>query len=376
MDEWKIVIIALILMPLVQATADISVETAYTNPYPVEPGDNVVLGIEVSNNGVDDANNVEITIVPRYPFTLLEDSTQQITTLNSGGVRIIEYDLFVDTSAVSTMYQVPVKIKFAGSNEVTRNINIRVQGRPNLGFIEIPSFIITPGDTKSMRVKIKNLGTGTAKRVVATLESSTENIKTILSGGNVYVGDIQPDETKEATFQLYADSDASYGVYNSFLKLTYEDESGNVLNKTFNLGILINGKPDLRIIKVKTDSTKKELSVDIINQGNSEARGIKGELILGGAIIDVDYISKLNPDKSATLKYDIPVTKNNSIVMKLTYKGPDNEEYERIETIKWNQVNRSPSWLTIFIVLVLGYIIIKKEIYKKPLHLFKREIKK
>lgn len=368
MNNWKIIIVALfLLVPLVQASVDISVKTAYTSPYPVEPGDTVVLGIEVANNGEDTVNNLEVTLMPKYPFTLIEEPTQKIITLNSGGIRIIEYDLFVDISAISTLYQLPVKVKFSDSNEITKNVNIRVQGRPNLGFIEIPNFTISPGDIKDMKVEIKNLGTGKAKRVVAVLEPSTEDIKTILSGGNVYVGDIEPNEIKVAIFNIYTNYNANFGVYNSFLKLIYEDESGYLFNKTFNIGILISGRPDIRIIKVDTDTTKNELSIDIINQGNSEARRIIGELLLDNAVIDVDYLSKLNAGKSASLKYNIPNTKNNSITIRLEYMGPDNGEYERIEIIKWNRISKISSWLIILVILIAVYIIIKNQVYRKIL---------
>ncbi len=372
MKKIEIIMFVFLLLPTVLAAPDITVQVAYTNPYPVEPGNKIVVGMEVSNTGTDAANNLEITLIPRYPFELLKESTQTITSLNSGGVRIIEYDMFVDTSAVSTVYQLPVKIKYSGSNDITKNINIRVKGRPNLNLIEVSDFSISRGDMKNMNVKITNLGTGKAKRVIATLESSNENIKTILSGGNVYVGDINPGETKEAVFQIYVDSDTGFGVYSSVLKLVYEDESGNTLNKSFSLGILVGGEPDIRIIKVGTDPSKNELSVEIVNQGNAEARGIKGELIKDSAIMDVDYISKINPDKSAILKYDIPKTKDNSITLRLTYNGPKNDEYEKTEIIKWNNVSNKSSWFILIFLIVLGYIIIKKEIHKKFLHLFKK----
>lgn len=366
--------ILLILPVCVKAITDISVSTAYTNPYPVEPGSNIVLGLEIKNNGGDAAKNLEITLVPQNPFSLLEEAKKEISSLDSGSVRVIEYDLFVDSSAVSTVYQLPLKIKFSGSNEVTRNVNIRVQGKPNLGYVEVPNFSILPGEIKTMRVEIKNLGTGTAKRAIATL-SSSDNIKTVSSGGNVFIGDIPPSGVSVAMFELYASSDAEFGVYDSILRIDYEDESGNKMNKSFNLGLLITGKPDIRIIKVDVDQSKNELEVEIINQGSSEAKGIKGELMLGSTILDVDYLSKLNPDKSATLKFKIPNIKNMTADIRLSYNGPDNKKYESRDTIKWSVKSNGIPWLTIIIAVVVLYIGVRNNIHKKVFGLFKRKAK-
>ncbi|MBU5688145.1 MAG: hypothetical protein KQA41_02595 [Candidatus Aenigmarchaeota archaeon] len=355
----KIIILALILMlPLVQAGADISVKTAYTNPYPVEPGKNFVLGIEVSNIGDEEAKNLFVGLSPSSPFAVIDKPSDIITSLSPSGVRIIEYKMFVDSSAVSSIYQIPVNIRYSGSNDITRNVLVRVQGKPNIGYVDIPSFSISPGETKSMQVEIKNLGSGTAKRVIATLTPLTDNIKVVFSGGNSFLDEIQPNNKKNAVFKIYASPDTSYGVYDAIIKVVYEDESGNIQTKNFSVGIFVTGKPNIKIIKVSTDVSKNELKVDVVNDGNAEARAIKGELMIGESIIDVDYISKINAQKSSTLKFDIPQTKDNKADIKISYVGADNEEYSFKQTISW--VNQPKiNWLLVAIVIIVIYIILK-----------------
>ncbi|MEM5799526.1 MAG: hypothetical protein QXZ43_02580 [Candidatus Aenigmatarchaeota archaeon] len=355
----KMIIIALILLlPLVQARVDISVKTAYTNPYPVEPGQNFVLGIEISNIGDEEAKNVFISLSPNSPFAVVDKPSDVITSLSPSGVRVIEYKMFLDASAVSSVYQIPVNIRYSGSNDITRNVLVRVQGKPNIGYVDIPNFSITPGETKNMQVELKNLGSGTAKRVIATLTPLTDNIKVVFSGGNSFLDEILPNNKKNAIFKIYASPDTNYGVYDAVIKVVYEDEAGNIQTKNFSVGIFVTGKPNIKIIKVSTDISKNELKVDIINDGNTEARAIKGELMIGESVIDVDYISKINAQKSSTLKFDIPKVRDNRADIRISYVGADNEEHSFKQVIGWTNQNKV-NWLFVTIALIIFYFILK-----------------
>ncbi|MCS7134933.1 MAG: hypothetical protein N3E38_03120 [Candidatus Aenigmarchaeota archaeon] len=351
-----IIMVLLLLLPLVRASVDIGVKTAYTSPYPVEPGKNFLLGVEITNKGDEEAKNVLIEIAPNSPFSVIDKQTESITSLSGGGLRVVEYKLFVDSSAVSSTYQLPIKIKYSGSEDITRNVFVRVQGKPNIAYIDVPNFSISPGETKTMRVDISNLGSGVAKRVIATITPLNENIKVVFSGGNYFVGDIQPNEKKSAYFQLYIDTEANYGVYDANIKIVYEDESGNLQTKNFSLGIFVTGKPEIKIIKIDVDESKGELKVDIVNDGNVEARGIKGELLIGGGVVDVDYISKINAQKSSTLKFKLPSGKEADL--RITYSGSNNEKYSFIEKISW-QVEKRTNWLALLFGLAIAYFVLK-----------------
>lgn len=355
----KILLLLILLIPIVQASPIINVKTAYTNPYPVEPGTNFILDIEVSNTGDESAKDLVIILKPIHPFTIIDKSQETISNFASGSSRIFEFKMFVDSSAVSSVYQIPIEIKYSGSNEITRNINLRVQGKPNIAYLNISSFVISPGETKGMKVEISNIGSGDAKRVIASLESSSDNIKPVLSGGNVYVGDIKTQTKKDALFVIYVSPDTNYGVYDSIIKITYEDEAGNINTKSFKVGVLVSGSPDIKIIKTSVNEVKKQLEIELINDGTAEARGVKGELILNGAVIDVDYISKINSKKSSTFKFDIPKTKNNLVDIKISYLGPSNEEYSFDEKISWS-IAPKINWLLFVLIIALLYFGFKK----------------
>lgn len=355
---------------LVSAAAEVSVRAAYTSPYPVEPGKNFVLGLEVSNIGQDSATNIRVMLDPHSPFTVLENPQEQISSLDPGSLRIIEYKLFVDTSAVSSVYQIPVKI-YLGVQEIERTIDVRIQGRPDFGSIKIPDFNISAGDIKDMDIQITNTGSGKAKSITATLTSSSDNIKPLLSGGNVYVGDVDPNEIRNVKFRLYASSDADFGVYDATLKLAYQDESGIQYNKSVLVGILIGGKPELKIIKVDASKADSTLSIDLINQGSADAKGIKIELLTNNGLFDVDYVSKLKPDKIVTLKLSMPLSSNTTATVHMTFSGPDNKNYDKLETIVWQNVSQPPTLLIVIVVVIVLFILYKINVLSKVKNLFK-----
>ncbi|MHA1691085.1 MAG: hypothetical protein ACTSU7_05575, partial [Candidatus Heimdallarchaeaceae archaeon] len=146
----KLTILALILLSIPNlALADqftIDVETAYTDPYPVEPGQNFVLSLQVTNKGNEKVGKVDVDLDPHYPFTVLENARKSVNDLDSWGKKIIEYDLFVDSSAISTLYEIPVNVIYGSLSTATQNAQVRVQGTPQFEILGVKTNEINPGD--------------------------------------------------------------------------------------------------------------------------------------------------------------------------------------------------------------------------------------
>lgn len=341
----------------------ISVQTTFTDPYPVEPGKNLELSIEILNTGDKEAKDVIVEIEPVEPFTLLESSKKEISILPIDGTRIIEYDMFVDSSAVSTTYEIPVHITYETYYKLTKSIEIQVQGTPEFELLSMRSETISPGDQAEISVLIQNVGTGKAKRTAATFSSASTYIKPVLAGGNVYIGDIDPGKKKRIEFTILASSDSEYGVYTGTINLTYEDESGNELIEKFDVGILISGEPKFQIVKSEVEREEGKLSVEIVNIGTAEAKAITAKLIVDNKTFDTDYVTSVKIDKRSTLKFILP--RSTRAELELSYEGPDNEEYSQTKMIAWSISTTFPVWVWIVVILVIGYVVWKKKLWKK-----------
>ncbi len=363
----KIFMFGLILcfLPIVLGAEEyvgINVRTTLTDPYPVEPGKNLELSLEISNTGTKELNNILIELKPNYPLTLLESSKKQINVLPADSSRIIEYDLFLDDSAISTVYKIPVEITYDTST-LKKEIQINVQGRPDFKLLEMSSEAISPGDQANVSVRIMNVGTGNAKRTTAAFTSQSTYIKPIFSGGNVYIGDFNSGETKDIEFRILASSDTEYGVYTGTIELEYRDESGTASTASFDVGILVSGEPKFQIIKTEVDMENQELSVELANIGSAEANGINANLIIDGKVFDVDYVTSVKIDKRTTLKFNLPSKRMGEL--KLSYEGPDNRKFDQTETLIWNVPFIMPGWVWVIVIVVVVYVVWKKKLWKK-----------
>jgi hypothetical protein len=361
--------VIIFLLPIVLgdiiSTPRITIETVHTDPYPLEPGDTFVLTLEILNNGSKKAEDVVLELESVYPFTLLEESKKEIKNIYEQDTRIIDYKMLVDSSAASATYELPLYLTYDTYYKIKKNVEIRVQGSPDFKILNVDSETISPGDRADILVKIQNVGTGKAKKTTATLSSSSEYVKPVLSGGNVYIGDVQSDEIIDIKFNVLASSDSEYGVYTAHVNLTYEDELGDDLEKKFDIGILISGEPKFQIIKTEVKGVENELEIEITNIGTAEAKAITGKLMIGDKIVDVDYVTSVKIDKRTTLKFNLP--SSTKADLELSYEGPDNEEYTQTEIVVWNIPFSIPTWIWIIVILIIVYVFWKKKWYKKIL---------
>lgn len=358
----KLIMLTLVLMMPCLVMADqftIDVETAYTNPYPVEPGQNFILSLQVTNKGNEKVNKVDIELDPNYPFTVLENARKSVSDLGSGGKKIIEYDLFVDSSAISTLYEIPVNVVYGSLSTSIQNVQVRVQGTPQFEILDVKSNEINPGDRESLNVQFQNVGTGTAKRMTATFTSSSDDITPIFSGGSVYISEFKAGENDWINFDILVDQDTEYGVYTGTVTLKYNDESGSNHTDTYNIGVLVSGQPHFDVVKSEIDASDGELDVELINSGTAKGVAIKSELWINDKLFDTDYVTQVKIDKKAIVKFNLP-GKATSGVVKLSYKGPDNKEYTQEENVAWKPAGRGNTLLIVVGVGIAVYLVWKK----------------
>jgi hypothetical protein len=158
---------------------DISVTTAFTNPYPVEPGKSVDVSFEIANSGTGDAKNLVIEVVPTDMIKLLENPKKEINIIPVGDSRIVNYKMFIDSSAISANYELIVYISYENSNKISYKTQINVQGTPNFKILKVDTGSVNPGDKAEISVDIQNVGSGKAKRTNAEFSSTSTYIKPV-----------------------------------------------------------------------------------------------------------------------------------------------------------------------------------------------------
>lgn len=82
-------------------SANLKVTIIETNPYPAKIEEYLYLTLQVENIGGDKAADVDIRIVPSYPYSLDSEANavKNVGVLNPGSTATKEFSLFVDKSA-------------------------------------------------------------------------------------------------------------------------------------------------------------------------------------------------------------------------------------------------------------------------------------
>jgi hypothetical protein len=357
------------------AVLDISL--ASQNPYPAEPGSNVNVEIEVSNTGNVQSNNVVVEILVKSPFGLLQGQDAKQTINNIGPQSSIKktYDLFVGTDAISSTYDLEFRIYSASDPNTysTKTVSLSVQGTPKMvvDSVETSPKDIEPGGSVALNFKIRNIGSGTARQMQASLNSTSSYLVPILSGGLVYVGDLKPGETKDALMQLSIDSLAEYKTYMATLTLEYKDESNAVASDTFSIGIPVTGSIILDIISIEPNYNRGELDIEVANKGTTDAKSLETTLKIGNQTVGIDYLSQLKSTKKTTFSFPL-VLEGNAELM-INYVGPGLQQNQITKQITLDYERQSTNGTTTYIIgfvilIIILYFVWRKFFRKKHHH--------
>ncbi len=335
------------------------------NPYPVEPGENVNIEVELQNTGGWQARNQVLEIIPKPPFTLLlgEDATKTFSLISALTSVKTTYNLHVDEEALTNGYEVLFRIYGVGSTTyIEKDVIISVQGTPELVLENAEIEDGVPGGLTNLTVYIKNIGTGTARRIKIGFSSSDE-IKPVLSKGLIYVGDIEPGQTASAEITLSISGEAEHKTYTSTIIADYLDEGNQQQLKEFSVGVPVKGSILLDIIKIEPDYNRGKLNIEVANKGTTEAKAVEATLTIDGEVIDIDYTSGLKSTKKVT--FDFPLVLSGSGTLTINYIGPGLEKNSISEDVVLNftppSQDNTGTYILIFIVAVIViYYLCKK----------------
>jgi len=343
-------------------------------PYPVEPGKNVNVEVEVQNTGLADANNIVVEIAPSDPFELLPGSerTTTYTKISASSSVKVSYDLKVNDSAISNQYELEFRIYFANNptNYLSKKVLVNVQGQPD--FIIDSTWTvpeeIEPGGTVKVFARIKNVGSGTATQTQVTLNSTSGLLIPVLSRGTVYLGDIRPGTDAVAEIELSVDTTAEHKTYLSTLSLSYKDETGSAIQKSFPMGIPVTGIINIEIVKTEANFERDVLQIEIANKGTADANSLEAKLVINGNAVGVDYVSQLKATKKITLEFPLVMEGEGQLVLDFTSPGLKQTEVTKDVSLKYQNPNGNSTLsmlITLAIVAVIAYLLWRRFFRKK-----------
>ncbi|AKB49572.1 hypothetical protein MSBRW_0319 [Methanosarcina barkeri str. Wiesmoor] len=352
--------------------ANLKVTIVETNPYPAKIGEYLTLTVQVENIGGDKADNVDIEVVPQYPFSLDSETNalQNVGVLSPGRTATKEFYLFVDKNAQKGVRSIDIRTK-TGKNspwsEKSFDIRIGTETFNSKGTVELKEFVsdpevFMPGDRGTVTVTLKN----TASNPTVTIDGSDFDtnariqaaVLRPLSDGIIVLdapygdmGLLGPGDSIKLTFNVKVAEDTPEGTHN--FELAIEGNSFDY-NSRKNIPLKVDSS-NIRVIpskELQLTNGESTIEFDVANTHPNEfsSVSIKPEAE-GITFYPAEYfIGPMNPDELFTIEFnavaDDPwgASKEGGINMSLTanYNNGINRHANTVGDLKFINTLESP----------------------------------
>ncbi|RLI95547.1 MAG: hypothetical protein DRO94_00250 [Candidatus Altiarchaeales archaeon] len=231
------------------------------------------LKISIINTGGGNARDVVVGLDLSDPFTPVTVSSKYIGDLGSNEEKMVEFPIFVGSDAEPRVYSIPVTLEYVDDdgNEISveREIGIEVVGEPVIGIALESSDLFSPGISGEIDVNFVNEGFVDARFVKVRLLDSEDY--EILSSNEVYIGNLDSDDSETETFKIRIRENATTGIIPVKFQLFYKGPNSDV--------------EFTRIEDVNVNVLSREEYANGIQQGSDALSYITGILFLIPVII-------------------------------------------------------------------------------------------
>ncbi len=390
-----------------------------SDPEPLITGEYADVSVKVRNKGTAKAEDVSLELIPEFPFSvdIDKDTSKYFGDIYPGEEYHANFKIRVDRNAVPGENN----LKFRTESEIatiTRTVPVEVRTREAVLSVEnvkVEGGRIPPGKNRDVTLTLKNRADTHLRSVGVSLGlkpegveeagmdiqaeffgmedfETTEEIPLITVGQTTEerISQIAPGEEKDVTFSIRAEHDADEKTYKVPIALRFEGEryrknretgQWEMFTETFHnqefTGIRVGGKPILGVGFAGADDypiggTKRDVSIEIINRGFSEAKFLDIELLPHGSYEIIDepgmYIGHMSSDDYDSPSFEMylnPEYDEVEIPVELKYK--DNEENIIVEnqtvgfkTYTWDELDRlgveREDGILIYVVILIVFL--------------------
>ena len=336
MNKLHITIIAAIafIFMIAPASAEIEIVLDQLSPQPVEPGQDITLSVRLENQ-FDNIENVRLEIIPDSPIKLKNENDR----INNEG-RMIKYGavtetylLHVDPLAASGEYEIEFRTYWSGNDmmrETNKTFKVLVRGAPQLmiSSITINPGSISPKDVFDLMFSVSNEGTGMAREVQVTADTS--NLPFVsLDADTKVIRRLDPGENIQLNYTIQVKDKTEISSYPIPIKMDYKDENGKNISSKSYAGIRVLGKAELAISDIKFEPLNPVIgdlvtvNMRIENSGTGEAKSVKVKLDTPSEGTRTAFLGKIKPDDDAPGVFTFYATKDGDIPLSAAIEYED-----------------------------------------------------
>lgn len=385
---------------------DIDLTLLSQKPDPVEPGSYVELRFKLENFGYEDAKDVEVQIVPKFPFSL-DPGEKKIHEIGIVGGRQVsakaytfDYKLRVDSDAVLGENEIDIQWRTKDSTWITQKFKVDIETTAAL--LSLTEFTsdplrIKPGEVATIEMNLFNgahsfirdvkVKLNLIKMVQTSTGTMVEELPFSPIGSSEEKIIMKIDGRSETTvsFDLVTNADAETRIYKLPVSLSYTDSTGKRYNQSNIISLIVGDEPDI-IVGIDDSEIYKvgqtgEVSIKFVNKGFSDIKFLYVQLksspyykILSS---ENSYIGNIDSDdyETADFKLYLRNIENGHVILPLAieYKDANNVEYEKAVELKLKLLsedeaievglkksNKTAGIIITVVIVVLGFLIYRK----------------
>ncbi|MCH8328941.1 MAG: hypothetical protein IIB81_00945 [Nanoarchaeota archaeon] len=280
----RIFILSLVLLLLINVvnaqseSPNVKITLLNQNPDPARAAEIVELRFMIENIGDGQAENVELEIVPEYPFSLVEgyEALQNIGTLyayqQEKNSLTLRYKLRIDKDAVKGQHVLKLRSRYDNQVWGTVSYNVEVTSKEFAQIIYLDKAKLDPGKETEMTFTITNIGNAPLQNMIFSWSEANGIILPVFSDDTKYVKYLDVGDSAELLYTVVADVNAQPGLYQLDLTLKYEslETEGTEINTK--AGVFVGGETDFEVSF--SESSQGQTSLSVANTGNNPALSV------------------------------------------------------------------------------------------------------
>ncbi len=210
--------------------SDVTFGIVNVDPDTLTYGSTRNLTISLKNLGTSTATDVIAKLTLTKPFTAIKTSEEYIGNILSKETKDVTFEILVDTTSANVAYEIPLTFEYydaSGTKQtVEKSIGIQISGKPMLTVALASSDQLSKGSSGKVSIEVVNSAFTNVKFLTMRLVPTEEY--TVLSANEIYVGNLDSDDTDTQEFKIQLSNNVKEGSQVSLkVELLYREEGTN-----------------------------------------------------------------------------------------------------------------------------------------------------
>ncbi len=312
------------------------------DPYPVSPGSDFNIWVQVKNIGDNDVSGASIEFVPEYPFSIKtgESAVKYPGTIREGDEIVYKYAVHVDKDAFVGTNTIEIGYRVDGTF-TKREFDIEVGSEvvDARGTVQLESYVVSPealipGDTATVTLKLTNSASEYTIEMDGSDYSMNAQIQSAkLSGDNglievtsepyYNVGIIGPGDSVELPFTIQVKNNTPDGTYLLDFKL---EGSARLYSLNLKIPVTVDSSS---IDAVLSETPELNPGRIILSVANNRPNTVNAVSVIpsGNATFEPSeyFIGTMESDELFTVKFEMKEESDlTDISFKIRFKNGEN----------------------------------------------------